>query len=60
MNESNNLKVRISNFYKEILKSSKCDENTKNFIKEKLNSATGLINSIENRKSTILKIAQEL
>lgn len=60
MNESNNLKVRISNFYKEILKSSKCDENTKNFIKEKLNSATGLINSIENRKSTILKIAQEI
>ena len=31
-----------------------------NFIKEKLNSATILIRSIESRKSTILKIAQEI
>lgn len=59
-NESDNLKIRISNFYKEILKNSKSDESTKNFIKEKLNSATGLVKSIESRKSTILKIAQEI
>ena len=60
INESDNLKIRISNFYREILKNSRDDENAKNFIKEKLNSATGLIKSIENRKSTILKIAQEI
>ena len=30
------------------------------FIKEKLNSATGLVKSIESRKSTILKIAKEI
>ncbi len=59
-NESDNLKIRISNFYKEILKNSKYDESAKNFIKEKLNSATGLVKSIESRKSTILKIAQEI
>lgn len=59
-NESDNLKIRISNFYKEILKNLKYDESAKNFIKEKLNSATGLVKSIESRKSTILKIAQEI
>nr|WP_317331105.1 RNA polymerase factor sigma-54 [uncultured Romboutsia sp.] len=59
-NESDNLKIRISNFYKEILKNSRYDENAKNFIKEKLNSATGLIKSVESRKSTILKIAKEI
>ena len=60
INESDSLKIRISNFYKEILKNSKYDESTKNFIKEKLNSATGLVKSIESRKSTILKIAKEI
>ena len=59
-NESDSLKVRINNFYKEILKNSQYDKNAKNFIKEKLNSATILIRSIESRKSTILKIAQEI
>lgn len=59
-NENDSFKIRINNFYKEILKNSQSDENAKNFIKEKLNSATGLIKSIESRKSTILKIAQEI
>lgn len=59
-NESDNLKIRINNFYKEILQNSKYDEDAKNFIKEKLNSATGLIKSVESRKSTILKISQEI
>lgn len=60
MNEKDNLKIKINNFYKEILKNSVEDKNAKEFIKEKLNSATGLINSIESRKNTILKISQEL
>lgn len=59
-NESDNLKIRISNFYKEILKTTTCDESAKKFIKEKLNSATSLVKNIENRKSTILKIAKEI
>ncbi len=59
-NESDNLKIRINNFYKEILKNSKYDEDAKDFIKEKLNSATGLIKSVESRKSTILRISQEI
>ena len=59
-NESDNLKLRINNVYKEILKSSQSDKNTKDFIKEKLNSATILIKSIEDRKTTILEIAQEI
>lgn len=36
INESDSLKIRISNFYKEILKNSKYDESTKNFIKGKI------------------------
>ena len=59
-NEDDSLKIRISNFYKEILKTTNCDENAKKFIKEKLNSATSLVKNIENRKSTILKIAKEI
>ena len=59
-NEGDSLKIRISNFYKEILKTTTCDENAKKFIKEKLNSATSLVKNIENRKSTILKIAKEI
>ena len=59
-NESDNLKLRINNVYKEILKSSQSDKNTKDFIKDKLNSATILIKSIEDRKTTILEIAQEI
>ena len=59
-NESDNLKIRISNFYKEILKTTTCDESAKKFIKEKLNSAISLVKNIENRKSTILKIAKEI
>ncbi|MEG1312336.1 RNA polymerase factor sigma-54 [Clostridium sp.] len=53
-------KIKINNFYKEILKNSESDKNAKEFIQEKLNSATVLIKNIENRKSTILKIAEEI
>ncbi len=60
MNERDSIKIKINNFYKEILKNSGSDENAKKFIREKLNLATGLAKNIENRKSTILKIAEEI
>lgn len=53
-------RIKINNFYKEIIKSSESDEECKKFVKENLNSAMGLVKSIESRKSTILKIAQEI
>lgn len=59
-NERDSLKVSINKFYKEILKNSKYDKDTKNFIKDKLNSANVLIKSIEERKATVLNIAKEI
>lgn len=59
-NEKDSVKLKINNFYKEVLKNSQSDENAKDFIKEKLNCATGLIKNIESRKTTILKIAKEI
>ncbi|MGL5346019.1 MAG: RNA polymerase factor sigma-54 [Peptostreptococcaceae bacterium] len=59
-NENDGVKLRVNNFYKEVLKNSQSDKDAKSFIKEKLNSATGLIKNIENRKATILKIAEEI
>lgn len=60
MNERDGFKIRINNFYKEVLKNSIEDDNAKEFIKNKLNSATGLVKNIESRKNTILKIAEEI
>ena len=60
LNEKDSFNIKINNFYKEILKNSQSDEHAKEFIKEKLNSAAELLKNIEGRKSTILKIAQEI
>ncbi|MGL6105263.1 RNA polymerase factor sigma-54 [Romboutsia sp.] len=60
INENDGFKLRINNFYKEILKNSQSDESAKNFIKEKLNSAAGLMKNIENRKTTVLRVAEEI
>lgn len=60
INGNDGFKLRINDFYKEVLKNSQSDEDAKAFIKEKLNSAAGLMKNIENRKSTILKVAEEI
>ncbi len=59
-NANDMCKIKINNFYKEILKNSESDDDAKDFIKEKLNSATGLIKNIESRKTTVLRIAEEI
>ncbi|WP_122638995.1 MULTISPECIES: RNA polymerase factor sigma-54 [unclassified Romboutsia] len=58
LNQSSSYQLNINNFYKDILKNSNSDKETQKYIKEKLNSALSLINNIENRKNTILKIAE--
>lgn len=60
LNDTDIPRVKINNFYKEILLQLNSDEYAKKFIKENLNSAKELIKNIENRKSTILKIAKEI
>ena len=60
INEKDNYKIKINNYYREILKNSQSDDSAKDFIKERLNSATGLIKNIESRKATVLKIAESI
>ena len=58
MNDNSNFNLCINNYYKSILRNPSSDENTKEFIKNKLNNALNLLKNIETRKSTILKIAE--
>ncbi|MDX5713946.1 RNA polymerase factor sigma-54 [Clostridioides difficile] len=60
LNEKDSYQIRINSYYKDILKNSQSDESAKEFIKERLNSATGLMKNIERRKTTVLKIAEEI
>lgn len=58
-NERDIYNIRINNFYKNMMKNSD-DSDAKTFIKDKLNSAANLIKNIENRKNTILSIAEAI
>ncbi|MGG7057774.1 RNA polymerase factor sigma-54 [Clostridium tertium] len=59
MNDGVIPKLSISNIYKEVL-NNKEDKDTENYVKEKLNSAMFLIKSIEQRKSTLLRILEKI
>lgn len=59
MNDGVIPRLSISNIYKDIL-NKKEDKNTENYVKEKLNSAMFLIKSIEQRKSTLLRILERV
>lgn len=58
MNDGVIPRLSISNLYKDII-NNKEDKNTENYVKEKLNSAMFLIKSIEQRKSTLLRILEK-
>lgn len=59
MNEGVIPRLSISSIYKDVL-NNKEDKNTQNYVKEKLNSAMFLIKSIEQRKSTLLRILEKV
>src|SRR5690606_32300417 len=59
MNENVLPKLSISKIYKNILNNEQ-DIYMKNYVKEKLNSAVFLIKCIEQRKSTLLKILENI
>ncbi len=59
MNEGVLPRLSISKVYRDIL-NQKEDKNTENYVKEKLNTAMFLIKSIEQRKSTLLKILEKI
>ncbi|SHJ84054.1 RNA polymerase factor sigma-54 [Tepidibacter formicigenes] len=60
LNDTNIPGIKINKFYEEVLKNCKKDDEAKEYIKEKLNSAINLIRNIQNRKNTILKISKEI
>lgn len=60
INERDSYVLKINNFYKEVLKNSSSDNEAKDFIKSKLNSATNLAKNIQSRNHTILKIAEAI
>ncbi len=65
INEDGLPRLRISNFYKEILGGSgglngSKTEQCKDYIKERLHSATWLIKSIQQRQRTIYRVAESI
>ncbi len=50
----------ISPYYRKLLTSSDTDEKTREYIKRKINSAQWLIESIEQRRNTLTKVAQAI
>jgi RNA polymerase sigma-54 factor len=62
LNEEGLPRLRISNFYREIIGGSGGlrDENGKRYIKERVQSATWLIKSIQQRQKTIYRVAESI
>jgi len=61
LNDKNIPRLRVSSLYKNLLsKSGHAPEETKNYVKEKLNAARWLIKSIDQRRSTMLKVMNYL
>jgi len=50
--------LKISNYYKKLIKDKDTPDDTKKYIEEKLSSALWLIKAINQRQNTILKVAQ--
>jgi len=50
----------ISPYYRKLLASGEANDQTREFIKQKLNSAQWLIDSIEQRRNTLMKVAQAI
>jgi RNA polymerase sigma-54 factor len=58
-NDSSLPRLRISNLYKEILaKDTKANEETRQYVLDKLNGARWLMRSIQQRRSTMLKVME--
>jgi len=60
LNEDGLPRLRISNLYKNLLKSDKSEKGTQDYIQEKLRSAIWLIKSIHQRQRTIYKVAESI
>ena len=59
VNESAGPRLNINLFYKDLIEKSS-DEKAKEFLREKLNSATWIIRSIEQRRNTIKRVIESI
>ena len=53
-------RLRVSNLYKQLIKSGENNAEAKEFVQDKLRAALWLIKSIENRQKTIYKVANSI
>lgn len=60
INEDGLPRLKISNFYKNVLKSAPAGDKTQEYIQEKLRSAVWLIKSIHQRQRTIYKVTESI
>jgi RNA polymerase sigma-54 factor len=60
LNEDGLPRLKISNFYRNMLKSSGDNQKTQDYIQEKLRSAVWLIKSIHQRQRTIYKVTESI
>lgn len=60
LNEEGLPRLRISNFYKNVLKSKDSNDTTQDYIQDKLKSAVWLIKSIHQRQRTIYKVTESI
>lgn len=60
LNEDGLPRLRISNFYKNVLQGKSANNTTQEYIQEKLRSAVWLIKSIHQRQRTIYKVAESI
>ncbi|PWU18048.1 MAG: RNA polymerase sigma-54 factor [Bdellovibrio sp.] len=60
LNEDGLPRLKISNFYRNVLKSAESSKTTQDYIQEKLKSAIWLIKSIHQRQRTIYKVAESI
>ncbi len=58
--EGNVPQLRISRYYRELMKQRETDKQTKDYIRQKVGSAQWLIDSIKQRQSTISKVAHAI
>jgi RNA polymerase sigma-54 factor len=60
LNEDGLPRLRLSNFYKNILATGGANSQTQDYIQDKLKSAVWLIKSIQQRQKTIYKVAESI
>ncbi len=60
MEETNTPKLFISPYYRKLITSGKANEETREYIKRKVNSAQWLIDSIQQRRGTLSRVSQAI